>query len=351
MSAPPSSSLSSLPSAGMSLSAPRVGGCIEFMVAAADSSVPFPPHVLNHWMQQLSERITTMGGSAQAVQPNVLWFGFGGQEPALALRRALKVVWPVLQQPAQFQGIQVPMRMALALEKPAEAGVGDANDPDVFTCRAQAQAGQCVMSSALASWLPNGLPTQRLANGLVALVPPPVVAPTPAAPAVPATPPPVNKPLPVSSAAVSQEPQPVAAPPAPPLRRSVVVAPPPQVLSQPATPPTIPEVVLQRFSAPLPDEPAASGLHVYADLMGSGSWLSPSVASTSNDEPTVGISSALPPSLVQEPPPSVPLLPVSELQVNWPLPQCFASLASPPAPTHRYADCPNALLAAIHQGL
>lgn len=335
----------------MALSAPRVGGCIEFMVAAADSSVPLPPHVLNHWMQQLSERITSMGGSAQAVQPNVLWFGFGGQEPALALRRALKVVWPVLQQPAQFQGIQVPMRMALALERPAEAGVGDANDPDVFTCRAQAQAGQCVMSSALASWLPNGLPIQRLTNGLVALVPPPVVAPTPAAPAVPATPPSVNQPLPVASAAVSQQPRPLPTPEAPPLRRSVVAAPPPQVLSQPATPPTIPEVVLQRFSAPLPDEPASSGLPVYADLMGSGSGLSPSVASTSNDEPAVGISPASPPPLVQEPSPSVPLLPVSELQVDWPLPQCFASLASPPAPTHRYADCPNALLAAIHQGL
>ncbi|MDH4378577.1 MAG: AAA family ATPase [Vampirovibrionales bacterium] len=362
MSAPPSSSVP-LSSVGSGITPPpaaRIGGCIEFMTPAAGQPLPLPPHILAHWLEQLSERIASLGGATQVVQPNVLWFGFGGQEPSLALRRALKVVWPILQQPAQFQGQLIPMRMALALERSSEGltSLQTEEEPDVFRCRAQAQAGQCVMPSALASWLPNGMATEALPNGLIALVPPPSVMPDSSKAAE--TTPQSSEPS-TPERAVSQPPmsdQRVAATSLPPSARVVnppVVSTPPQVLSQPATPPTIPEVVLQRFSAPLPQEPSSGELHVYADLMGSGSGLSPSLerqvlpSETPDALPTHPYPQS---NTAQHPQPQTsPVLPVAELNVHWAASECFATLASPPAPTHRYADCPNALLAAITQGL
>ncbi|MFN8614353.1 MAG: AAA family ATPase [Vampirovibrionales bacterium] len=336
------------------LGQPMVTGCIEFLTA--DSPVTLPPGILLHWGQQLTERIESLGGVSQTIQPGVLWFGFGHQEPAFALRRALKVVWPLLQQTAQYQGTPIPMRMALSLDDSAAAEATPSHPsswPDVFTCRAQAKTGQCVLPPALGHLLPHGMATTATPSGLLALVPPvvkerpsPIVAPAAssaphAEPTVPSSAKPSGN-TPASSRQTDKTPPP----------------PPPAVLSQPATPPTIPEVVLQRFSAPLPHEPASSELPVYSDLLHHptppyGAISTPTAKVSAEAPPIAPVakdSSASAASDTQ----TLPLLShreLSELMAIGTLPSYFTALSHPPAPTHRYAECPTALLQAVQSAL
>lgn len=129
-----------------------VSGCLGFTLpegiapATADK-------VFAHWQQQLAQRVKQFNGQLDTLQPGVFWLFFADDEPALALRRCLKALWPVLTKPVELNGKAVVVQLGLAR--------GEQGDP--YHARKLTSTSQrCILPEDLACLLPPGLATKPL---------------------------------------------------------------------------------------------------------------------------------------------------------------------------------------------
>lgn len=372
-----------------------ISGCLAFTLPNS-----LPPAqaqtTVDHWHTQLTQRLTQFQGRLDVLQTGVFWVFFPDDEPALALRRCLKALWPVLTKPMVIDGELVLIQLGLAR--------GEHGDP--YAPRQHTTADQrCVLPSDLAALLPPGVATRHLEtnNGLVSLALPPLVAPPVAVSEQAAySPEPIpqasqpeenNQPEPdtvdshkasvaamaggTSDTVVSQtestedSPNPVSETqgtvPKPdnadhshgvgnlfdiPVHQYDAPAlaslpqpseldepespeePTPNPIALPTSPPTIPEVVSQRYSVALPQEPEAEALPVFSGLTGR--------ATTSLGTPTL---TTLSPS--KEPYHRL----AAAMGVAYNTPAYFDPLLPTPTPSHTYQQLPEALHQAVQAAL